>query len=102
MAAGLPIIGNEHPSSPIKHGVSGLLSNDPAELRRHAETLLGDRELARKLGQAARQTAEKMFSRRQFVVQFALDRASATAPCEACREGCTLRAPRLLGTALDE
>jgi glycosyltransferase involved in cell wall biosynthesis len=36
MAAGLPVLGNRHPTSPVKHGVSGYLSDDPAELRGYA------------------------------------------------------------------
>lgn len=70
MAAGLPILGNQHPTSPIKSGVSGFLSDDPAELRRYAERLLSDQELARTLGQAAKKTVAEMFSRRRFAAQF--------------------------------
>jgi hypothetical protein len=70
MAAGLPILGNEHPSSPIKNGVNGFLSDDPAELRRHALRLLADKGLAERMGRAARETADELFSRRRFVVQF--------------------------------
>ena len=33
MAAGMPIIGNRHPDSPVEHGVNGFLSDDPAELK---------------------------------------------------------------------
>jgi glycosyltransferase involved in cell wall biosynthesis len=53
MAAGLPILGNLNPSSPVEHGVSGFLSDHPAELRAHAQTLLGDRDLAASMGRAA-------------------------------------------------
>jgi hypothetical protein len=66
MAAGLPVLGNRHPSSPIEHGVSGFLSDDPSELRRHAQRLLDDRELAVRMGRAAQQTVAERFSAEQF------------------------------------
>lgn len=62
MAAGMPIIGNKHPSSPVEHGVSGLLSDDPGELGTFARMLLEDRELALKIGEQARRTAMEKFS----------------------------------------
>jgi hypothetical protein len=66
MAAGLPVIGNRHPTSPVEHGVSGFLSDDPIELRSYAERLLADRELAGRMGQAARKTVAEHFSGLQF------------------------------------
>ncbi|MBL4770640.1 MAG: hypothetical protein JKY61_05750 [Planctomycetes bacterium] len=68
MACGLPILGNLHPSSPIIDGVHGYLSNDPMILRRHAESLLNDIELARELGRAARARVESLFSHSSFKV----------------------------------
>ncbi len=62
MAAGLPVLGNRHPTSPIKHSVSGFLSDNPKELRHYAEILLQDRELAHLMGQQARQTVMERFS----------------------------------------
>jgi hypothetical protein len=70
MASGLPILGNRHPTSPVKHGVSGFLSDDPAELRRYAENLLADRELAALMGRAARETVSKLFSSARFKRSF--------------------------------
>jgi hypothetical protein len=70
MAAGLPVLGNRHPASPIEHGKSGFLSDDPDELADHAKTLLRDPELARRMGQAARETARARFSIAQFVDNF--------------------------------
>jgi len=61
MAAGLPVLGNRHPTSPIVDGVSGFLSDDPAELHRRAAELLADADLAAQMGQAARQTAIEKF-----------------------------------------
>jgi hypothetical protein len=62
MAAGLPVLGNRHPTSPIRHGFSGFLSDDPRELRHYAQILLEDRELARMMGQQARKTVAERFS----------------------------------------
>jgi hypothetical protein len=62
MAAGLPVLGNQHPSSPIVHGVSGFLSDDPAELNHFAGALLADRHLAGEMGRAAQQTVLDKFS----------------------------------------
>jgi hypothetical protein len=62
MASGLPVLGNRHPSSPIQHGVSGFLSDDPGELRRYAQILLEDRRLAEMMGQQARQVVAGRFS----------------------------------------
>jgi len=66
MAAGLPVLGNRHPTSPIKHGASGFLSDHPDELRHYAQILLEDRGLARLMGQRARKTAREQFSLRRF------------------------------------
>ncbi len=62
MATGMPVLGNIHPSSPIQHGVSGFLSNDPNELRKYAEILLHDRDLAAKMGREAMKTVTERFS----------------------------------------
>jgi hypothetical protein len=66
MAAGLPVIGNRHPTSPITHGVNGFLSDDPRKLRDYAQMLLNDRYLARLMGQQARRTAQERFSLTRF------------------------------------
>jgi glycosyltransferase involved in cell wall biosynthesis len=62
MATGLPVIGNRHPTSPVEHGVSGFLSDDPDELQRYARMLLEDRDLAARMGQRARETVKERFS----------------------------------------
>jgi len=66
MAAGMPVIGNRHAGSPIRHGVSGFLSDDPDELRKYANKLLEDRELANAMGEEARKTAIEQFSTERF------------------------------------
>ena len=70
MAAGLPVLGNRHASSPVEHGVSGFLSDDPAELNRYARTLIQDRNLARKMGEAAKKTVGDRFSMERFALRF--------------------------------
>jgi hypothetical protein len=66
MAAGMPVIGNRHAGSPIRHGVSGFLSDDPDELRKYAMMLLEDRGLANAMGEEARRTAREQFSIERF------------------------------------
>lgn len=70
MAAGLPVLGNVHPSSPVVHGKSGFLSDDPAQLRRYAEQLLNEPELAARLGAEAKRTIAKRFHVRGFRAGF--------------------------------
>ncbi|MBF0109366.1 MAG: glycosyltransferase [Magnetococcales bacterium] len=70
MAAGLPVLGNVHPTSPIEHGVSGFLCDDPGTLRLHAKQLLEDRSLAERMGRQARQKVTDFFSRSRFAAGF--------------------------------
>jgi hypothetical protein len=70
MAAGLPVLGNQHPTSPIVNGVSGFLSDDPMELRNHAIRLLADRELAARMGAAAREAVREHFPPSRFAESF--------------------------------
>jgi len=66
MAAGMPVLGNLHPGSPIEHGVSGFLSDDPDELRQYAGILLKNRDLAIKMGREARKILIERFSMSRF------------------------------------
>jgi glycosyltransferase involved in cell wall biosynthesis len=77
MAAGLPVLGNRHPTSPIEHGVSGFLSDDPAELHKYAKLLLNDHELARRMGRAAQETVTRKFSGETFRTGFLCSIAAA-------------------------
>lgn len=70
MASGLPVLGNRHPTSPIKHGLSGFLSDNPNELRKYARMLLEDRKLAELMGREAQKTAKKHFSISKFRKSF--------------------------------
>lgn len=58
MAHGLPVVATKAAarSSPIRHGVNGLIAADAAEMARHVVALHRDRELARAMGHAARET----------------------------------------------
>jgi hypothetical protein len=77
MAAGLPVLGNRHPTSVVEHGISGFLSDDPAELGAYAQELLEDRELSLRMGRAAREQARQVFAPEKFAEGFqrALGRA---------------------------
>ena len=66
MAAGLPVIANAHPTSPITHGVDGFLAEGPDEAREYAVGLLADRETARAMGAAAQMTARLRFQAETF------------------------------------
>lgn len=85
MAAGLPVLGNRHPASPVTHGVDGFLSDDPAELGAAARRLLDDPDLARAMGAAAQKTAEARFGRARFVRDFGRAMETAAARWRARR-----------------
>ncbi|MEN6337879.1 MAG: glycosyltransferase [Phycisphaerales bacterium] len=77
MAAGLPVVGNRHPTSIIEHGVSGFLSDDPVELRNYAKRLLEDKDLALRMGRQARLTIQQCFTPEAF--RSNMERAIASA-----------------------
>ena len=66
MAAGLPVISNAHPTSPLTHGVDGFIAATPGEARGYAERLIADASLARTMGGAARRTVVSRFSPHAF------------------------------------
>lgn len=84
MAAGLPVISNAHPTSPITHGVDGFVAVHPHEAREYAAVLLADAELARTMGDAARRTAVARFGLARF-------REGARAAIGRARESYVLR-----------
>jgi hypothetical protein len=61
MAAGLPVLGNLHPTSLVRHGISGFISDHPGELQHYARILLEDRDLAALMGRQARKTVMERF-----------------------------------------
>ena len=66
MAAGMPVLSNRHPGSPVEHGISGFLSDDPEELRKYARILLENRDLAVKMGRQAQKAVIERFSMDRF------------------------------------
>lgn len=66
MACGMPVVCNEHSSSPIVNGVNGVMSRSIDELREGIERLCADLTFAKKLGAAARETVLQKFSLQKF------------------------------------
>lgn len=77
LAAGLPILGNQHPTSPVEHGTSGFLSDDPLALASFATLLLNDEARRREMSAAARRLASQRFSVARFQqgIEAAIERA---------------------------
>ncbi len=79
MAAGMPVLSNSHAGSPVEHGVSGFLSDDPQELNGYARMLLADQDLAVRMGRAAQACALRRFPveafRRKFLRSIEIARA---------------------------
>ena len=69
MAHGVPVIAlrNVAHTSPIEHGVNGLIANNATEFAEYTVQLFRNRQLCRQLGQAARETIAKNFSRQVLV-----------------------------------
>ena len=69
MACGCAIVSTANCMIPeiIVNGKNGLISNDPQELRNHCELLLNNPILARKLGDAARQTIVDYYGLDRFI-----------------------------------
>lgn len=57
-------------ASVIEHGVNGLMSNDPKELRSYCDSLLRDESLSSRLGAAARRTIVERFGMNAFVANW--------------------------------
>jgi hypothetical protein len=72
MTVGLPIVALATTELPtvIEHGVSGFLSCDPAELRRHMRWLLEHPDEARQMGANARDAALRRFSLQRFAADW--------------------------------
>jgi len=66
MAAGLPVIGNKHPTSLIQHGLNGFQADTPEKLAKYAVQLLEDKELAAKLGAAGKEIIRTTYSLQSF------------------------------------
>ncbi|MCC7195146.1 MAG: hypothetical protein IT356_06270 [Gemmatimonadaceae bacterium] len=70
LAAGLPLITNVHPTSPVVHGVNGFQARTPTEAREYAQCLVDDIALARRMGRMARDTVRRLFSVAAFRERF--------------------------------
>jgi len=88
MASGLPVLGNRHPSSPIRPGIDGVLSDDPRELAEAARALLDDPALALRMGAEARARAAVLFSWDAFAHRFGHAVEAAGARFRAWRASC--------------
>ncbi len=66
MAAGLPVLTNQHPTGIIRHGVTGFVAATPDEMRTYALQLLSDRNLANQMGACARDDVRNHFSPMHF------------------------------------
>lgn len=89
MAHGVPVIAlrNIARSSPIQHGVNGLVAENAAEFAEYVVQLWRDPALCRRLGQAARETIAEQFSPEVGVEKWAAAitaaRANRTVPSTA-------------------
>jgi glycosyltransferase involved in cell wall biosynthesis len=70
MAAGLPILTNRHPTSPVKDGETGFVCDTPAQMRHRALQLMDDRPLAEAMGETARAWVARNHSPDRFRVDF--------------------------------
>lgn len=62
MGSGMPVIALDHCSTPIRNGENGFLVAGVPEAVERAKQLLADPELARRMGQCARETVARRFS----------------------------------------
>ena len=64
MSCGCAVVSTETCMIPevIEHGVNGFMSNDINELKQYVVDLLNDKDLAKQMGEAARETVVKSFS----------------------------------------
>jgi len=61
MATGMPIASLEHPTSPIRNGVEGVVASTPEDLRRRVLDLLDAPDEAVRMGKNARKRVEELF-----------------------------------------
>jgi hypothetical protein len=67
MRMGMAIVTVENPSSPIIHGVNGLIGRDEQDLINHINFLKESPSEVQRLGQAAQDTIQKHFSEAKFI-----------------------------------
>lgn len=61
MASGMPVAAVAHPTSPIEHGVDGVVGCSAKELREHIVRLLDNPGESQRLGVAAKRKVQEMF-----------------------------------------
>ncbi len=68
-ACGLPIVSTDTAaiSEYVENGVSGFLTNDEKELRKHVEYLLANPDVAKQMGNEGRRIMQEKFSLKRFV-----------------------------------
>lgn len=67
MQMGMAVVTVDNPSSPIINGENGLVGRNKHELLELCKRLLANPQEVDRLGQAARETVEKKFSRQKFI-----------------------------------
>lgn len=67
MKMGMAIVTVENPTSPIVHGINGLIGRSEEELIRHIDYLRHNPDEAQRLGAAAIETIKKDFSEERFI-----------------------------------
>lgn len=67
MASGMPILAKSHPTSPVVHGISGFVSENPRDLADGARRLMDSPDLARAMGEAARKDVLSSFPMSRFL-----------------------------------
>lgn len=67
MKMGMAVVTLANPSSPIIHGINGLVGLTIDDLRVHLNTLIKSPQLVDQLGAAAKETVEKQFSKENFL-----------------------------------
>jgi hypothetical protein len=70
MATGMPVVALAHPTTPLTHGVDGLLGDDVTSLRVSLLELLEDVDRAREIGAQARRTVARLFPIERFRTQW--------------------------------
>jgi glycosyltransferase involved in cell wall biosynthesis len=70
MATGMPVISLKHPESPIRNGYNGIVIKNYEELAEKIRFLLNNPDLAKKLGENARNTIETFFRMDDFIVNW--------------------------------
>jgi glycosyltransferase involved in cell wall biosynthesis len=66
MSMGMAVVTLYNPSSPIRHGESGLVAHTASDLAAHLTTLLQDDSMRMRLGEAAKKTVQQRFSLEEF------------------------------------